>query len=281
MRPNTLPAGSAPGPRTWLAVLAALLAAGMWLHGPIAQWPDHHAFADARPWLGLPNAANVLSNLPFVAVAAWAGLRLRGAACGPAPWAWSGFCAALACTAIGSAVYHAAPSNPTLVIDRIPIAWACASLLCALLGERVHPRWAGPPVLAAALGLATLAVLHWWWTETTGAAGAGDLRAYLLLQGLALLLVPAALLLRLPATAPHATADSAWWGVVALYAVAKACEVADHRLFESLGELSGHTLKHLLAAAGAGWLLRGVVAARRGRLRPPSFGRRVSAGELR
>ena len=47
----------------WLALAAAALGIALWLHGPIAQWADYHAFADQRTWLGVPNAANVLSNL--------------------------------------------------------------------------------------------------------------------------------------------------------------------------------------------------------------------------
>jgi ribosomal protein L20 len=61
-------------PRTaWLAVAAFFLAAGLWMQGPIAQWANYHAFADDRAWLGVPNAANVLSNLPFLIVGAMLG----------------------------------------------------------------------------------------------------------------------------------------------------------------------------------------------------------------
>ncbi len=59
------------GPRT-LAFVALLLAAALAAHGPVAQWVSYHAFADARGWPGLPNAENVLSNLPFAVIGAWA-----------------------------------------------------------------------------------------------------------------------------------------------------------------------------------------------------------------
>ena len=72
-----------------------------------------------------------------------------------------------------------------------------------------------------------------------------------------MLLVPAALLLRLPRRSDTAAPDAAWWGVLAGYALAKAFEVADHAVLERLGLLSGHTLKHLVAAAAAAWLLHG------------------------
>ena len=52
----------------WLAAAALLAALVMLWHGPIAQWPGYHAFADDRAWFGLPNATNVLSNLPFAVI---------------------------------------------------------------------------------------------------------------------------------------------------------------------------------------------------------------------
>lgn len=243
----------APSRALWLWAIAAVLGAAMWLHGPIAQWADYHAFADRRTWLDIPNAANVLSNLPFLIAGCWGLWRMRaGRAQGPAAAAWRIFGAALICTAAGSTIYHWAPSNATLVGDRLPIAWACAALLCAFLAERVHPRWGDARALGAALLCATLAVGYWWVSE---GAGRGDLRPYLYLQALPMLLVPAALWLRLPPTMEIATSARAWWAVLGLYAAAKLMEMADRVVFMSVGLVSGHTLKHLLAAAGAAWLL--------------------------
>lgn len=243
-----------------LAAAAALLAAALVLSGPVLQWPDYHAFADQRAWWGLPNAADVLSNLPFALVGAWGLWRLRGAAAPSSP-AWRVFCAALVATAAGSTLYHLAPDNTALVFDRLPIAWACASLLCAFLAERWHPRAARAAVLVPALAVASLSVAAWWWGER---AGAGDLRAYLFVQFLPMLLVPLTLVVRRHADTPGVVPASAWWGVLALYALAKAMEIADRPVFEALGIVSGHTLKHLLAAAGAACLVAGLVRARAG-----------------
>ena len=69
-----------PSPRMLvLLALAASLGLALWLHGPIPQWASYHQFADQRAWLGLPNAADVLSNLPFALVGLgwlWATRRL-------------------------------------------------------------------------------------------------------------------------------------------------------------------------------------------------------------
>ena len=161
-------------------------------------------------------------------------------------------------TAVGSSTYHWAPANDSLVGDRLPIAWACAALASAFLGERVATHWSRPPVLFAALGFAAVAVAFWWLTER---AGQGDLRLYLFVQGLPMLLVPLGLLLGLMATTPAATPPRAWWAVLGCYVLAKLFEIADQPVFAALGGLSGHTLKHLAAAAGAGLLLRAVVEA--------------------
>lgn len=254
-------AASAASPRA-LVLLAIALALGiaLWIHGPIPQWPSYHQFADRRAWLGIPNAADVLSNLPFAGVGAAFLWAMRGSARTEASPAWTCLALALIATAAGSAAYHWAPDNASLAFDRLPIACACAALTCAFLAERVDARWGRPTVLATALVLASASVALWWWSET---AGRSDLRSYLFVQFLPMLLVPATLLMRLPRRFAAAAPDGAWWGVLIGYGIAKALEVADHAVLEQLGLLSGHTLKHLAAAVAAAWLLHGAWRAAR------------------
>ncbi len=237
---------------TWLLAVALLLGAALGLHGPIAQWADYHAFADTRSWLGLPNAENVLSNLPFAVIGAW-GLHALASATKPSRRAWRAFAAAVFFTAFGSTAYHWAPGNGALVFDRLPIAWACAALTCALLAERVDPRWARPLPIFIVLVMAGAAVGWWWLTEQMGP---GDLRPYLFVQFLPMLLVPAVVTLKLPARSASALAPRDWWVVFGLYAAAKLMELADANILDALVIISGHTLKHLLAAAAAWWLSR-------------------------
>lgn len=255
----------APRRAWWLLALAAALLAGMAAHGPIAQWQEFHDFADGRSGLGMPNLANVLSNLPFALVGAWGLLALRGLGSGgaalPALWAWRSLAACLLLTAFGSAFYHWSPDNNTLVPDRLPIAGACAAILSAFLAERVDVRWASAAALAASLSIAVLSVLYWWGTEQFGI---GDLRPYFAVQFMPMLLVPAALAMRLPVTSPTAVPGRDWIIVLTLYAAAKLAESLDHAVLATNGVMSGHTLKHLLAAAAAAWLLRAVVRAARG-----------------
>src|SRR2546423_861902 len=93
---------------------------------PIPQDPAYHHFADRRAWLGIPNALDVLSNLPFLIVGL-AGLLtvLRGSHPSTAfadRWerrAWTILFAGVALVAFGSGYYHLAPSTPRLFWDRL------------------------------------------------------------------------------------------------------------------------------------------------------------------
>jgi hypothetical protein len=247
----------------WLLLATLLIGVALLAAGPIVQPPHYLPFADGRPMWGLPNAADVLSNLPFLLVGLW-GLarwpRLRTGLDASQRLAWGSFAAALVVTALNSALFHWQPGTDTITLDRLPIAWACASLLCAFLAERVHPRWGDARSLAAGWVLAAAATLLWWWQERQG--GPGDLRPYLALQLLPMLLIPLGLLLRLARSALHSrTSDAAWWWALGLYALAKAAEVADHALLDATGFVSGHTLKHVIAAGAAGVLVRAAVHA--------------------
>jgi hypothetical protein len=94
----------------------------------------------------------------------------------------------------------------------------------------------------------------WWW-YVTEQAGQGDLRFYLLLQALPLVLIP---LWHAIYRAPH-NVRIAFGGAVVLYGIAKAAELSDHALFAALVWISGHTVKHLMAVLAAGLLVNHLV----------------------
>jgi hypothetical protein len=256
-------------PQRLLYLAPLLMALALWQHGPVEQWASYHQFADVNALWGMPNAANVLSNLPFLWIGIW-GLsklwqqRTRHAPnhpkISPSFHAWSLFALAIACTCIGSACYHWSPTNATLLWDRLPIAWACASLSVALLAERAHPRFGSAPFLFSAMAVATLSVFWWWWTlAPQGNLAGGDLRPYLFVQFLPMLLIPLVFWMKLPAQHSHAIPASAAWWALGLYALAKLLEIGDHAVLEALHLLGGHPLKHLFAAAGAAVLMRAAV----------------------
>lgn len=235
-------------PQLLLCLTVVAIAGGLLWHGPIAQPADYHHFADTRSWLGIPHAADVLSNLPFL-LAGWLGLKaaLRLPLPHPARAAWGMFFSAVMLTTLGSGFYHWAPDDFGLAIDRLPIAWACAWLTLALLAERVAAGSGRPVVMLIAWLAATASVGIWYTGEL---AGAGDLRAYLFVQFLPVLLIP--LVCALCRGGLLSAKD--WFGAIALYLVAKALELHDAQVLDALGDISGHTLKHLVAAAAAFWL---------------------------
>ena len=216
--------------------LSVFVCAGIALlaYGPIAQFADYHNFADQRTFAGIPRAADVLSNVAFAVVALWGVAYLRRAR----SWGYALFVISLLLTAIGSAFYHLAPDDSRLVWDRIPIALACAGLLAGVRAESLGHHDDRRDTLLLAI-LAVGSVL--WWKAT------GDLRPYLLIQSLPLILVP--LWQWLYRAAPERRI--AFGAAIALYMFAKFAELNDHAIYNWAGIVSGHTIKHLVSACAA------------------------------
>ena len=238
-------------PLLLLAVAVAIAIVALLLP-PIPQPLAYHNFADQRDWLGIPNFGDVVSNVPF-AVVGLCGLIFLAK---PRPqtfsdprerWLYVVMFAALILTAFGSAYYHLAPGNARLVWDRIPIMIVFMALLAAAIAERVSVRaglWLFPILQAAGIG----SVLVWRAGELQSH---GDLRFYAAVQVYAILVL--LVLLLVPS---KYTRDSDFAAVVAFYVLAKILEESDRQVF-ALGHLvSGHTLKHLAAAAAGYWILR-------------------------
>ena len=229
-----------------LAGLGLVLAVFVYQMDAIPQDSAYHAFADQRSLLGIPNFLNVVSNLGFVVVGAL-GLRVL-ARChvrGGLPELcriYRLFFLGLLLVGAGSAFYHWEPSNTTLVWDRLPMSLAFMAFFSAMIGERISVT-AGRRLLVPLLLAGVLAVAYWHLSEQNGA---GDLRPYVLVQFSPMLLVP--LMLVLFRGRPG---GSGWlWAMLLAYAASKVAESSDAAVLELTGVLSGHTLKHLLAAAG-------------------------------
>ena len=222
-----------------------LAAAALAWYGPVQQPVHYHDFAEQRALFGLAHAGDVLSNLGFAVVGLVGLVRLARNWRSPALIAgrdgWLVFFLALLLTAAGSAWYHLAPDNARLLWDRLPIALACAGLMAAAWRETLGAgRWVVPALLA----LATGSVAWWRWTDLHGA---GDLRPYLLLQFLPLVLLP---LLQWQHEV-RMQERLAVGGAMGLYLLAKVFEWGDHPVLRMLGVVSGHTIKHLLATLAA------------------------------
>lgn len=234
--------------RRTLAVLlgvAVVFVAGVFAFAPATQDQRYHAFVDGLAWLGVPNGKNVLSNVPFVILGVWGMGRVMRP---PAADAWARWpkvilFATIALVGFGSGYYHLRPSDARLVWDRLPIAVTFMALLAIVIGLWMSPRL-GKRLLAPLMMLGAGSVAVWAFT--------GELRPYIVAQFLPMVMIP--LILALVPVRREARKDLAVG--LGLYVLAKLFELADRPIFE-LGHLvSGHTLKHLAAAAAVLFIAR-------------------------
>jgi hypothetical protein len=204
---------------------------------PLLQDQAYHQFADQRELFGIPNFWNVVSNLPFVAVGAVGLLRFHRDATTTVLFA------GIFLTGFGSSYYHLDPNDSTLFWDRLPMTICFAAILSAVVEERVDAK-AGAMLLRPLLAIGIFSLLLWRWTD--------DLRLYAWAQFFPFL----ALVLILRLFPPKYTGTRYWVIAAALYALAKLLEFLDEKIY-SLGSIvSGHTLKHLAAAAASLAILR-------------------------
>ena len=238
--------------RITLAVLAALitltgLALIAW--GPVPAGALTHQHADNRSWLGIPNAANVLVNVPIFWCAAWGWCATR-----TSPWTrslrlpWQGFHLWVMLASLLAAMYHAAPSDAGYIASHVCSAGAALMLSFGLMAERLDRRWgAMTSCVLAALVVVAIGVASDYEQRLGGGI---DVRPFLLLQAVPLLLVVAGTL-RLPPDRPR---RSAWVVLLALYAGARLLEWADAPVFTITGWISGHTLMHACTGLIVAWM---------------------------
>jgi hypothetical protein len=227
-----------PWRTTALVILFLASFAGVMALDPIAQPAAYHDFADRRFLLGVPNLFDVASSVAFLIAGALGIALCAGSRRPPRVASWMAFFIAAALAGLGSAYYHWAPNDATLGWDRLPIAMAAMALLAALVVEHVGEgleRF----LLAPAVAAGVMSVIWWKWS--------GDLRPYLWAQFAPLLCI----LFVLAVFPARYTRRRYILYAIGLYALAKMAEVEDTNIFTLTGHLvSGHTLKHLLAAGG-------------------------------
>ena len=218
-------------------IIAAIVA--VFLHAPIPQDPAYHHFADARTIFGIPNFWNVISNLPFVIVGLYGLIAYERLYSSAIRQAYGVFCVGAILVGLGSGFYHWSPSTFSLVWDRLPMTLMFMSLLTAMMMDRISVRL--KVALLPLIISGVVAVAYWYWTELQGA---GDLRAYVVVQFLPMLLIPLMLLLF-----TGGGIRTAWLcGMLLMYVLAKTCEHYDEQIYSLVRVISGHSIKHILAA---------------------------------
>jgi hypothetical protein len=224
--------GSEKNSRRVLAflILMAVSIIGLFLLPPITQNQNYHDFADQRTILGIPYFWNVVSNLPFIAVGAAGLLQFRRDP------AIAALFLGILMTGFGSAYYHLDPNDRTLFWDRLPMTIGFMAILSIAIEERLDAR-AGAILLWPLIAVGVFSLLLWRWT--------GDLRLYGWVQFFPCVAVPALFLL----FAPKYSGTYYWLIAAALYALAKLFEFYDRAIYSFGSILSGHSLKHIAAAA--------------------------------
>ncbi len=237
-----------------IAVVGMAVVVSLSLVDAIPQDADYHAFSDADTLFGIPNALNVLSNIPFLLVGV-AGLSLIISGKSKTrhvvesnKLAYVLFFTAVSLVALGSGYYHLKPTNETLLWDRIPMTIAFMALYSIVIGEFVSEK-IGRLCLLPFVCLGIASVLYWSYTESIGM---GDLRYYAIVQFFPLVTIPIIILFY----KPRFEQAYAYWWLLAAYVAAKLFETFDSSIHEFLFFTSGHSLKHLVSALGLYILLR-------------------------
>ncbi len=221
--------------------IAALLHVQLNAHGHTHIYAHGHPFVDARTLWGIPNALDVLSNLPFIALGMWGFRSLYRAPVVSVATrqAATVFFVGLLLTCFSSSFYHWAPDAWGLAVDRAGIAVAFAGALGLAAAERVSLR-AAPWVWGSVLAAGFLAIM------LNFAAGVMAPWAVVQFGGMAVVLWAAA------QPAQRGALGVRWAVLIAIYAVAKLLELGDEAVFHATsGLVSGHSLKHIAASLAA------------------------------
>jgi len=195
---------------------------------------------------GIYNYWNVVSNIPFI-LFGFLGLykttrNIHIQDTKKLQRAYSLFFTGAILVGFGSGYYHLNPSTDTLLWDRMPMTIAFMALFSIVISENIS-LLAGRLLLIPLLALGVGSVIFWYQSEQLGA---GDLRPYALVQFLPMLLIPAILIL----FKSENTHNRYLWTLLFFYLLSKISEYLDVYIFNLSGDISGHSLKHLLASLG-------------------------------
>lgn len=215
----------------------------------ISQTTDYHHFADERSWLGVPNFGNVISNLPFFIIGLAGIVYVANHRNQLADFYWGGltFSIGVLLVAFGSGYYHWAPSNETLLWDRLPMTIGFMGLYALIVSAFVKVE-SGVRLLPWLIVAGILSVLYWYFTESIGK---GDLRWYALVQFLPMVLTLCILVM----FKVEGLNRGKLVMVLCWYGVAKLLEMGDVFLLDLTSHISGHSLKHVAAAIACYFVL--------------------------
>lgn len=223
---------------------------------PIPQDLEYHDFADQRNFFGIPNFWDVMSNLPMFFLGTFGTyLSLKNFSKRPdlaAKLIPLVLCLGIFLACFGSAYYHWAPDNNTLVWDRLPMTLMFMPIFSLLIYDFIGKK-EGQIAFYILVPLGIFSIFYWQYTESIGQ---GDLRCYVFVQFFPMLIAPFILWLF-----PKKTEYVKYIiYIIAWYIVAKFSEHFDDAIFNTLGFWSGHTIKHLVSGISLFYVLKLIVA---------------------
>lgn len=229
-----------------IATLSLVVLVGILFLEAIPQDAHYHNFADTREILNVSNFWNVVSNMPYFMVGMYAlykilvlkSLKILD----EIQLAYVLFFMGVTLVAFGSGYYHLDPNNETLLWDRLPMTISFMALFSFVVSEFLSIKL-GKLLLFPLLLVGLLSVLYWFFSELEGS---GDLRAYILVQFLPILVMP---IMFLFLKAPFSLVRGYWY-LLLCYLLAKVFEHFDAEIYVLLGFISGHSLKHVVSALG-------------------------------
>ena len=232
-------------------LVSAFALSGIFFIEPIAQSTQYHQFVDQRSFFAIPNFLNVVSNSGFFLLGIYGvyllAIRKTANILQQIRPFYVVLYSGVALVGLGSAYYHIWPDNMTLVWDRLPMTISFMAFFSIVVAEFISVKLAKilfVPLLLAGFG----SVGFWVYGELNGT---GDLRPYVLVQFLPIILTPIILIIYRSSFDKTA----AYWWLLVSYIIAKLFEHFDAEIFAALGFVSGHSLKHLAAAIGLFLLL--------------------------
>ena len=229
-----------------ISLVVMFAAIALMTQDPIAQDPAYHLLADTRNIWNLKNFWNVISNLPYLIIGILGFYKVTQSSglviLAEFKLAYLLFFAAVAAVSLGSGYYHLAPDNSTLVWDRLPITVVFMSFFTILVSEFISVR-VGKALLFPLVVAGIASVVYWHLSESWGE---GDLRYYALVQFTPVIMVPVILL----CFRSRYTRVYGYWWLLGTYSVAKLLEYVDVEVYQLLGFISGHSIKHIVSALG-------------------------------
>jgi len=158
----------------------------------------------------------------------------------------------------GSGYYHLAPDNAGLFWDRLPMTLVASAFVGTIIADRFGAR-AGLATLAVLFVLSAGALVYW---RATQSMAQDNVWPYIATVYGSLSFAVVAMI-SFPSRYTHAHAA---WVTFTIYMTAMAFDTwLDAPLYTMGAILSGHSLKHLLAAVALFWLGWGALPQRRAR----------------